>query len=287
MVKRLFALLAVVILLTGAASAVRAQGGDDGRIPAILPDLGGRSITIVSSNDYVPLSFIDAQTGKPVGLEYELWGEICKRLNCTIKWEQSAWDGMIVAVNQGQFDVGMVGISITDERKSQVDFSDPYLVVEQKFLVRADESRFTGQKDFVANENLKIGAQAGTSGFYTGSAILGENSPRLALYDNFGLSVQALLSGDVDAVIADNAAGRGYIGANEGKLKMLDEVLYTDPLGFIFTPKSDLVAPVNQALAAMKADGYLDYLNNKWFFLFDPSQDQPAAEATAEATAAQ
>src|SRR5262249_27050218 len=154
------------------------------------------------------------------------------------------------------------------ERKQQVDFSAPYLTVEQKFLVRADEKRFTDGKSFVASKDLKIGSQAGTSGFYTAAGLLslkdGETSPRIVLYDNFGISVQALLKGDVDAVITDVASSRGFVGANAGKLKVLDETLSSDPLGFIFPKGSDLVAPVNAALQSMKDDGYLAYAENKW-----------------------
>jgi polar amino acid transport system substrate-binding protein len=273
--KRLLTIFALALFVASAGlGVVRAQEGPT-RIPAVLPDLAGRTVIAVSAYDYTPLIFKDtANENKATGMEYELWGEICKRLNCVLEWKELAWEGMIAAVSQKQFDVGMDGISITDERKQQVDFSDAYLNSEQRFLVRADESRFTDIDTFKGNEDLKIGAQAGTTGFYiaSDSSFLGENSPRLALYDNYGLAVQALINGDVDAVISDNAAGRGYIGVNEGKLKLLDAVISTDTLGFIFPKGSDLVEPVNAALASMKTDGYLAYLENKWFFLFDPAK---------------
>jgi ABC-type amino acid transport substrate-binding protein len=268
--SRILVLLVVVSILITAAYTTHAQG--DGQIPARLPDLKGREISVVSSNDYTPLSFIDTSSNKPVGFEYDAWNEICLRLNCKLVWKTASWDGMIVAVNAKEYDAGMIGISITDERKKQVDFSNPYLTVEQRFLVRADESRFTDKKSFVDNKALKIGTQSSTSGFYVASDMLGENSDRVQLFNDFGSTVQALLTGDVDAVIADAAAGRGYVGSNAGKLKVLDEVLSTDPLGFIFPLGSDLVAPVNAALDSMKYDGYMTYLENKWFFLYDPNK---------------
>jgi ABC-type amino acid transport substrate-binding protein len=283
--RRVFAFLLAVLMLFTMMSAVRAQAP---QIPADLPDLNGREVIATTAQDYFPLTYVDAK-GKGVGMEIEMWGEICKRLNCKLTWKVAAWDGMITAINQKQYDVGMDGISITDERKQQVDFSDPYMSVEQKFLVRANERRFTDSKTFAANKALKIGSQAGTSGFYTATGLLnlkeGETSPRLVLYDNFGISVQALLKGDVDAVITDVASGRGFVGANAGKLKILDEVLSTDPLGYIFPKGSDLVKPVNAALKSMKDDGYLAYLENKWFFLVG-SNAQPAAAATPAATEA-
>src|SRR5438132_12308768 len=133
--KRVFALLFAVLVTT--LSAARAQAP---QIPADLPDLKGREVIAVTAQDYFPLTYVDPK-GKGVGMEIEMWEEICKRLNCKLNWKVAAWDGMITAINQKQYDVGMDGISITDERKQQVDFSDPYMQVEQRFLVRADEKR--------------------------------------------------------------------------------------------------------------------------------------------------
>ncbi|MEP7285900.1 MAG: transporter substrate-binding domain-containing protein [Chloroflexota bacterium] len=279
--KRLITLLIAVLLLATASSVARAQV----QIPPQLPDLKGREIIVVDSNDYVPFSFIDPKGGKAVGYEYELMGEICSRLNCKLTYKTGEWPGFLVAVNQGQFDVGMVGISITDERKQQVDFSKPYITVETKFLVRSDETKFVDSVSFVANKDLKIGTQAGTTGQYVAEGLLKEKDPRIVFYDNFGFSVQALLKGDVDAVISDVAAGRGYIGANAGKLKLLNETLSSDPLGLIFKKGSDLVAPFNAALDSMTADDYLTYLDNKWFFLYDPNAASATPAATAAATA--
>jgi polar amino acid transport system substrate-binding protein len=78
--------------------------------------------------------------------------------------------------------------------------------------------------------------------------------------------VAALKAGDVDAVIVDQAASAGYQGADPGAFKTVGESLYSDPMGFIFTPGSDLVAPFNAGLASMKADGTLDAMITKWFF---------------------
>src|SRR5258708_1247954 len=288
--SRIGALLVTALALAG-VSVAGAQGGSKGQLPAHLPDLKGREVVAVTAQDYTPLTFVDPETGKGVGMEYEIWAEICLRLNCKLTWKVAAWDGMIVAINKKQFDVGMDGISITDDRKKQVDFSDAYLNVEQHFLVRADEKAFKDKASFVADKKLRIGSQAGTSGFFTAADILGlkenETSDRLKLYDNFGISVQALLKGDVDAVISDVAAGKGYIRANSGKLKLLDDSLTSDTLGFIFPQGSDLVAPVNAALASMKYDGFLGYEQNKWFFLYDPSTaSTSSAASTAAATTA-
>ncbi len=239
-----------------------------------LPDLGGAGLVGAVANDYLPLNFVDANSGVAVGWEYDAVAEICRRVNCTVEYQNIAWDGMIAAVNAGQADFGFDGITITEERAEQVDFTLPYMTLEQFMLVRADEDRFSTPEEFAADESLLIGSQAGTTPFYT--AVYGvldgdEANPRIILFQNFAASVQALLTGDVDMVIMDAASSRGYIGANEGQLMIVGEALQAEDFGFIFTPDSEVVAAFNAAIDSMAADGYLDYLNTKWFFLFDPA----------------
>lgn len=236
---------------------------------AELPDLAGRTIKAVTENAYYPLNFADPKTNEGIGLEYDLINEIGKRLNAKVEWSLSAWDVMIEAVKAGQFDVGADGITINAEREEQIDFTQPFITVDQYFLVRADEKRITGVKSFAEDTSLLFGAQSGTSAFYTAiyDVLDGdEANPRVKLFDTFGASVQALKSGDVDAVIADQAASAGYIGADPGAFKQVGEPIKSEPLGLILTPGSDLVGPFNAAIDQMRADGTLDALIKKWFF---------------------
>jgi polar amino acid transport system substrate-binding protein len=241
-----------------------------------LPDLEGRTVVAVTGNDYTPLNFVDPATGEAVGWEYDAVNEICRRLNCVVDWQVTSWDTMIAAVKEGQFDVGMDGITITDERKQEVDFTDPYMTSQQFMLVRADEDRFSTPEEFAANEDLLIGSQTGTTNFYVAvyNVLDGnEANPRIKLFENFGATVQALIAGDVDMVLMDAASSRGYIGANPDQLKMLEDYpLGTEEFGFILTPGSDLLTPFNAAIQTMKDDGFLEHLNTRWFFLYNPTQ---------------
>ncbi|HRJ42400.1 MAG TPA: transporter substrate-binding domain-containing protein, partial [Caldilineaceae bacterium] len=240
-----------------------------------LPDLAGRVVVAVTGNDYTPLNFIDPATGASVGWEYDAVNEICRRLNCVVDWQVTSWDAMIQSVAEGQFDVGMDGITITEEREQVIDFSAPYMTSQQFMLVRADEERFADPASFAADEKLLVGAQAGTSGFYTAVYEIldgDEANPRIILLENFGATVQALITGDVDMVLVDAASGRGYIGANPEKLKIVGDALATEDFGFIFTPDSDLREPFNAAIHTLVLDDYDDHLNTKWFFLYDPTR---------------
>ena len=228
-----------------------------------LPDLGGRTISVAVENAYLPFNYINLETGQAEGWDYDFINEMCNRLNCVPEYIETRWDGMIVAVSEGQFDMAADGITITEDRAEIVDFSDGYINVDQRLLLRLDEDRFSKVDEFVANEELLIGTQLGTTNYETAKAIVSED--RIQALDDFGLAVQALIAGDVDAVVIDETAGQGYRGENADKLKLVGESLSSDELGFIFPKGSDLVEPVNKALASMKADGFLDQINSRYF----------------------
>jgi polar amino acid transport system substrate-binding protein len=235
---------------------------------AELPDLGGREVVVVTENAYPPLQFVDPESGEAIGWEYDAMREIAGRLNFTLRIENASWDAMIPAVSEGQYDIGMTGITIRADRAEKVDFSDPYMRSETRMLVRADEGRFTDATSFKALEEGLIGAQPGTTPFYVAvyEVLDGDEAdPRIKLFETFGASVQALRAGDVDLVLTDSTGGEGYVAANPETFKLIGAPMGTEDFGFIFPKGSDLVAPVNAAIAELKADGTFDALNKKWF----------------------
>lgn len=251
------------ILATLAAGLLATSAVADGH----LPNLEGREIVVVTENAYPPLQFIDG-AGNAVGWEYDAMAEIATRLNATVVYENISWDAMIPAVSEGQFDLGMTGITIREDRAEVVDFSDKYMTSEMVMMVRGDEDRFDDAASFAANADLLMAAQPGTTPFYVGvyDVLDGdEANPRIVLMETFGATVQALRSGDVDLVLTDGTAGNGYVEASDGGLKIIGEKLGTEDFGFIYPKGSDLVAPINAAIADMMADGTIDALNTKWF----------------------
>lgn len=233
-----------------------------------LPDLNGREVTVVTENAYPPLQFVDG-AGNAVGWEYDAMAEVAKRINITIVYENTSWDAMIPAVSEGQYDLGMTGITIREDRKEAVDFSMPYMTSQMLMVVRGDEERFSDASGFAADPDLLMAAQPGTTPFYVGvyEVLDGdEANPRIIKFETFGAGLEALKAGDVDLVLSDSTAANGYVSASDGALKIVGEPLGTEDFGFIFPKGSDLVAPIDAAIADMKADGTLDALNQKWFF---------------------
>ncbi|MEE9322704.1 MAG: transporter substrate-binding domain-containing protein [Granulosicoccus sp.] len=235
---------------------------------ASLPDLEGREIVVVTENAYPPLQFVNPKTGDAIGWEYDAMQELSERLNFKPVIQNASWDAMIPAVSEGQYDMGMTGITIRDDRREKVDFSDAYMTSEMFMLVRADENRFANGSEFSAFEDGLVGAQAGTTPFYTAVYEMldgNEQNPRITLFETFGASVQALRVGDVDVVLTDGTAGKGYVDANPDTFKLTGDAMGTEEFGFIFPIGSELVDPVNQGIAALREDGTLDALNKKWF----------------------
>lgn len=251
-------------LILGLALALVAVACGDDEIPGGSGnDLGGREVTVGVENAYLPFNYIPAGETEGVGWDYDVWEEICKLLNCKAVMTEAAWPAVIDQVAAGDLDTAADGISITDERKEVVDYSDPYMIVQQKFVVRIDETRYANT-DAVINSNAKVGTQVGTTNYELAVKLLGGDQ-RIDAFDQFPLAIQALISGDVDVVIIDDAAGLGYVGENADQIKTVEGSLQSDPLGFIFPKGSTLVGPVNAAVATLKENGKFEELGKKYF----------------------
>ncbi len=244
---------------------IRAGLVDDSIDPMVitLPDLDGRTIQIAVENAYLPFNYVDIDTGEAKGWDYDAMNEICARLNCTLEWIEFGWDTMIASVAEGQFDMATDGITITEKRSEIADFSVGYIATEQRMLVRLGEGRFSSSDEFAADSSLILGEQVGTTNYDTAVALVGED--RVIAFDDFGVTVQSLIAGDVDGVVIDETAGQGYQGENADKVELVGESLSSDWLAFIFPKGSDLVGPINAALASMKGDGSLAEINGRWF----------------------
>lgn len=262
-------------LLTGLTAAAVFAFTGQAATAAELPDLDGKSVVVVTENAYPPLQFIDPKSGDQIGWEYDAMAEIAKRINIDVSYQNTSWDAMIQSVSDAQYDVGMTGITIREDRMEKVDFSDAYMRSEMFMLVRGDEDRFDNAASFAEFGDGLVGAQPGTTPFYVAvyNVLDGdEANPRIKLFETFGATVQALRTGDVDMVLTDGTAGNGYVEASNGGLKLVGEALGTEDFGFIFPKGSDLVDPINAAIADMKADGTIDALNTKWFLEYKLGQ---------------
>ncbi|MCS7072131.1 MAG: transporter substrate-binding domain-containing protein, partial [Anaerolinea sp.] len=227
-----------------------------------LPDLGGREIRIAVENAYPPYNFIN-EAGEAVGWDYDTFRDICRLLNCVPVFEEVAWDGLLLAIANGEYDVAADGITYTPERDETVDFSMLYQSYDETLLIRADETRFDTVAELQALDGFLVGTQVGTTNEITAINVFGADNVRS--FDTFGAAIEALANGDVDAVVVDRPAAEGYIEARGG-LKTIEESLSgIQGLAFAFPPGSDLIEPINAAMQALMDSGRWQQIYVRWF----------------------
>ena len=108
-------------------------------------DLEGKVLKVGTDATYPPMETVDEATGEIVGFDIDMLTAVCERINCVPQFVNTAWDGIFAALQQGEFDLVVSGVSITAERDESMDFSDPYLVVSQAILVRVEDAELTAE----------------------------------------------------------------------------------------------------------------------------------------------
>jgi len=170
-----------------------------------------------------------------------------------------SWDPLLAGIAQCQYDIAISAMTITDERKEKMLFSDPYFEAGQLVTIRKDNTDIAGKADLGGKV---VGAQIGTTGSFEVEKIAGAV---LKTYDDVGLAYQDLMNGQIDAVIADNPLAWDYEDKNHNKLKTVGEVFTSENYGIaICKNKEDLQVKINSGLRAIKAEGLIDTLINKW-----------------------
>jgi polar amino acid transport system substrate-binding protein len=256
--KVLAGLLVFAFVLAGCAGEMTPAAPSGG----VTNDLGGRDVRIAVENAYPPFNWIDADTNEGVGWDYDVWREICERINCNPVFVEAAWDGLFEAMAAEEYDVAADGITIKIERTDRVAFSNPYMNIGQVILVRIDEKEIDSEDALEDMTEKIVGTQIGTTNEIVAIDLVGEE--RVRSFDTFDAPVLALLSVDVDAVIIDTVAAAGFMLENPDKMKIADQITSGELLGFAFPHMSELIVPVNWAMQQMFAEGRMDALCVKW-----------------------
>ena len=211
---------------------------------------------IVATNaEFPPYEYHDGD--KIVGIDMEIAEEVAKKLGLEVEVEDIAFDSVILEVTSGKADVGIAGISATEERKQSVDFSDTYTTSKQLIIVK-DDSTIASGADL---EGKTLGVQTGTTGDILVSDIKGATVERYAKGMD---AVQALSQGKIDAVVIDSEVAKKFVEETSG-LKVLDEA-YAEENYAIAVQKGnkELLDAVNKALSELKADGTIDSIIAKY-----------------------
>jgi len=212
---------------------------------------------------YPPMEMVDAQKNI-VGFGPEIVAAIGKAAGFNPVLKNTAWDGIFAGLAAGKYDAIASSVSITDERKQTMDFTDPYFEVKQGVIVPKG-ANVTSVKDLAGKT---IASQIGTTGYFVCKKIEGATAKS---YDEIGLAVEDLYNGRIDAVIADDAVASNYALQHEQYSQKLTLAFLIAPespeyLGFAVNKGNKEIADlINKGLAAIKANGEYDKIYAKWF----------------------
>jgi len=211
----------------------------------------------MATNAAFPPYEMTTDAGEFEGIDIETAQAIADKLGLELQIDDMDFDAALLSVQQGKADIVMAGVTVTDERKAVMDFSDSYATGIQSIIV--PEGSDIASPDDLAGK--KIGTQRGTTGYIYCSDDFGDEN--VVAYDDGLTAVQALNNGQVDAVVIDNAPAKEFVAANPG-LVILDTSYAEEDYAIGVAKGSSLNDAVNAALVEVKADGTLQSIVDKY-----------------------
>ena len=193
------------------------------------------------------------------GIDVEIATEIANKLGLELVVDDMEFGSVITSVQSGKSDIAMAGLTVTEERKQNVDFTESYATGIQVIIVPEDSDILT--VDDLANDKM-IGVQDGTTGYIYCSDDYGED--HITSYTNGAMAIEALKGGKVDAVVIDNEPARAFVAANDG-LKILDTEYIVENYAIgVSKDNPGLCEAVNNALTELIADGTVQMIVDKY-----------------------
>ena len=246
--KKFLGLLLVGLLGIGLLGCI-GQNKEDGKL-------------IVGVDDaFPPMTYRDPNTNAIIGFDVDMGEEIAKRMGVTLEWQPIEWKGMVQSLKTKKIDMVICGVTITPEREEQIFLSDPYMDAGISMAVRKGDTGISSVKDLV---DKKIGVQTGSSGA-NGLTELGFTE-NVSMYDAYPAALNDLGIGRIDVVAVDTVVGAYFIKERSSEFELLPEKIITEQYGVALAKdNTELQKKVNDAIAAMKAEGSLEAIAVKWF----------------------
>ncbi len=258
-------LLAMLLALTMVFAFAACGGSDDtssDKAPAdeAITTVTEGKLTMATNAYFQPYEYYDGD--KIVGIDAEIADAIAKKLGLELVISDMAFDSIITAVNAGSADLGLAGMTVTDERKKEVDFSISYANGVQAIIVK-EGSKITNVDDLYADgAAYKVGVQLGTTGDIYSTDDFGDEL--VTSYTTGNEAVNALLSGDVDCVIIDNEPAKAFVANNKGLAILETTYADEDYAACIKKGNTALLNAVDAAISELIEDGTIDDIVAKY-----------------------
>lgn len=256
--KKIISLVMVLVMATAVFSACGSKSSD-----SKSSGDGKQVLSMATNAEFPPYEYVEGED--VVGIDVDIAQAIADKLGMELKVDNMNFDSIIPAITSGKDAIGAAGMTVTDERKKNVDFTDSYATGVQVVIVRED-SKITDVKDLTTKgADNTIGVQLGTTGdIYCTSDIQDKGFGKVQQFNKGADAVQALVSGKIDCVVIDNQPAKEFVKANKG-LKILDTEYVTEDYAIaVAKDNTELKDKINGALNELKAEGTIQKILDKY-----------------------
>jgi polar amino acid transport system substrate-binding protein len=251
MKRPFFVFLSVIVLLATALSACSPAAAT---APSSLI-----KVRVATDATYPPFESVDDKTKELVGFDIDLIKAVATKAGFDLELVNINFDALLAGMGTCQYDLAISATTITEDRKKTMLFSDPYINGGQILAVQKTNTTINSKDDL---QGKKIGVQISTTGAIEAGKITGAT---VKTYDTVDLAFQDLANGQIDATIVDYPTSANYVAKMSDKIKNVGQVFTDESYGIVACKtKTDLIAKVNTALAALKSEGFLTQLEDKW-----------------------
>ena len=242
---------------TTANTAANTTASTTAGTTTITKAFAGKTLTMATNAQFPPYEYYDGD--KVVGIDADLAQAIADELGMTLKIEDMDFDTIINAVQSGKADIGVAGMTVTEERLKNISFTDSYITSSQMILIKSDNTEITGPDSL---EGKKIGVQLGTTGDIYAQDI---KDAKIEEYNSGFEAVQALSQGKLDAVIIDEEPAKVFVEKTSGAVKLVDEPFTNEDYAIcVAKDNTELLDAVNAVLADLKQTGKLQQIIDKY-----------------------
>ena len=253
-------MIASVALLAGCGETAETPA-DNGADTTATADSAKPTLTMATNAEFPPYEYKDDGVNV-IGIDAEIAQKIADKLGMELEIKDVDFSTIIEGVKSGKYDMGMAGMTVTEERLESVNFSTPYAKGVQVVIVPEDSPITTVDDILAEGSTYKVGTQEATTGYIYMKDDVGED--RVVSYKSGNLAIANLLSNKVDCVVIDNEPAKAYVAENDG-LKILDTEYVTEDYAIcVAKENTELLDNINSALGELIADGTVQSIIDKY-----------------------
>jgi polar amino acid transport system substrate-binding protein len=246
-------LCALCLVVVAGLAFAGSKGGDTD---------GGLHLVVATDATWPPMEYVDENSKEIIGFDIDLMNAVADAGGFTVEFKNTAWDGIFAGLAAGKYDAIISSVTITDERKKEMDFSQPYINAGQILVV---QSSLKGVSVLADMEGMTVAAQIGTTGSFEIEKVEGVG---IKTYDEIGLAFEDLVNGRIDGVVADTPVAADFALQSEsykGKLKIVGDPFTEEYYGVcIQKGNTEVLDAVNAGLDKVLGTAKYENIEKKW-----------------------